>query len=51
VTVRIAQTGAPAPDPISDEDMAELPDLGPGFNEERVWRHLVALDERGGPRA
>jgi ribulose-5-phosphate 4-epimerase/fuculose-1-phosphate aldolase len=51
VTVRLAQAGAPAPEAISDEDMAELPDLGPGFNEERVWRHLVALDERGGPRA
>ena len=46
VTVKLAQLGTPEPDEISSEDMAELPDLGAGFNEERVWRHLVALDEQ-----
>ena len=46
VTVQLAQLGTPEPDEVSSEDMAELPDLGAGFNEERVWRHLVALDER-----
>jgi 3,4-dihydroxyphthalate decarboxylase len=51
VTVRLAQAGAAPAEPISEADMAELPDLGPAFNEERVWRHLVALEERGGPRA
>ena len=50
VTERLARVGAPEPPVISDEDMAELPDLGPSFNEERVWRHLVAVEERGGPR-
>ena len=47
VTERLALAGVRAPPEISEEDMAELPDLGPSFNEERVWRHLVALDERG----
>lgn len=28
--------------PIPDEDFAELPDLGPGFNEITLWRHHVA---------
>lgn len=51
VTVKLAQAGERDPEPISEADMAELPDLGPAFNEERVWRHLVALEERGGPRA
>jgi ribulose-5-phosphate 4-epimerase/fuculose-1-phosphate aldolase len=51
VTVRLAQAGVTEPDEISPDDMAELPDLGPAFNEERVWRHLVALEERGGPRS
>jgi 3,4-dihydroxyphthalate decarboxylase len=46
VTVQLAQLGAPEPDQVSSEDMAELPDLGAGFNEQRVWRHLAALDER-----
>ena len=47
VTERLARAGVHAPREISEEDMAELPDLGPSFNEERVWRHLVALDDRG----
>jgi 3,4-dihydroxyphthalate decarboxylase len=47
VTERLARAGVREPREISEEDMAELPDLGPSFNEERVWRHLVALDERG----
>ena len=49
VTERLAAVGADEPDEVSPEDLAELPDLGAAFNEERVWRHLVALDERGGP--
>jgi ribulose-5-phosphate 4-epimerase/fuculose-1-phosphate aldolase len=49
VTERLAAIGADNAPEISEEDVAELPDLGPSFNEERVWRHLVAVDERGGP--
>jgi ribulose-5-phosphate 4-epimerase/fuculose-1-phosphate aldolase len=44
VTVELAQVGTRDAPAISDEDVAELPDLGPAFNEERVWRHLVALE-------
>jgi ribulose-5-phosphate 4-epimerase/fuculose-1-phosphate aldolase len=28
--------------PIADADLAQLPDLGAGFNVETMWRHLVA---------
>ena len=30
-----------SPIPIPDEDFAELPDLGTGFNEATLWRHHV----------
>ncbi|MGH3760064.1 class II aldolase/adducin family protein [Actinophytocola sp.] len=30
------------PTPIDDEDLAGLPDLGPGLNVETMWRHLCA---------
>lgn len=47
VTVALAQVAAgPVPE-ISGDDLAELPDLGPGFNERRAWRHLVAAEEAG----
>jgi ribulose-5-phosphate 4-epimerase/fuculose-1-phosphate aldolase len=36
--VRAAGTTAP---PIADADLAQLPDLGAGFNVETMWRHLV----------
>jgi ribulose-5-phosphate 4-epimerase/fuculose-1-phosphate aldolase len=29
------------PQPISDDDLAGLPDLGGGFNVDTMWRHLV----------
>jgi ribulose-5-phosphate 4-epimerase/fuculose-1-phosphate aldolase len=29
------------PTPISEEDLAGLPDLGGGFNVDTLWRHLV----------
>jgi ribulose-5-phosphate 4-epimerase/fuculose-1-phosphate aldolase len=29
------------PRPIADADLAELPDLGGGFNVETMWRHLL----------
>jgi 3,4-dihydroxyphthalate decarboxylase len=48
VTVQLAQVGARDVPPVSDDDVAELPDLGAGFNERRVWRHLEALDEAAG---
>jgi hypothetical protein len=28
------------PEPISDDDLAQLPDLGAGFNVGVMWRHL-----------
>lgn len=41
VTVELARLGA-EPRDLSDEDLAELPDLGSGFNERFVWQALVA---------
>jgi 3,4-dihydroxyphthalate decarboxylase len=41
VTVDLARLGANPPD-ISDEDLAELPDLGSAFNSTTAWRALVA---------
>ncbi|WP_284285337.1 class II aldolase/adducin family protein [Alicyclobacillus fastidiosus] len=38
VTLQVAQTGREAR-AISEEDIAELPDLGQTFNEEWVWRY------------
>jgi 3,4-dihydroxyphthalate decarboxylase len=43
VTVRLAQLGAHA-DPLGQADQAELPDLGPHFNDDLVWRHHAQLD-------
>jgi ribulose-5-phosphate 4-epimerase/fuculose-1-phosphate aldolase len=41
VTLELARLGA-HPEPIPDEDVGELPDLGSAFNDLSVWRHLVA---------
>lgn len=41
VTVQLAAVGAPTT-ALSEDDIAELPDLGSGFNELTVWRNLVA---------
>lgn len=41
VTVELARLGA-APGEVHDEDLAELPDLGSAFNDELVWKALVA---------
>ncbi|MEU7003688.1 class II aldolase/adducin family protein [Nonomuraea sp. NPDC046570] len=35
-------------EPLPAEDLAELPDLGSGLNEEAVWRHRVARLELAG---
>lgn len=35
----VASTGAPLL-PITGDDLAELPDLGPAFNVDTLWRHL-----------
>jgi ribulose-5-phosphate 4-epimerase/fuculose-1-phosphate aldolase len=40
-TLTILQAGG-TPRPISDEDLAALPDLGGGFNVDTMWRHLQA---------
>jgi 3,4-dihydroxyphthalate decarboxylase len=47
VTVELARLGVEPP-VLSDEDLAELPDLGPGFNERFVWQSLVRELEAGG---
>ncbi len=41
LTLDIRRVGG-TPTPIPDADMAELPDLGTGFNEDLLWRHHVA---------
>lgn len=48
IHLRVRQAGMP-PSRLSDEDLAELPDLGTGFNEATLWRHhLAALEADGG---
>jgi 3,4-dihydroxyphthalate decarboxylase len=41
VTLQLAQLGTTAPI-IPANDLAELPDLGAGFNNDAQWRALVA---------
>ncbi len=41
MSLRVVQAGGTLRD-ISDEDLAQLPDLGPAFNEGVAWRHEVA---------
>jgi 3,4-dihydroxyphthalate decarboxylase len=41
VTVQLAQLGA-TPEAVSAADLAQLPDLGSGFNDATMWRHLTA---------
>jgi len=42
----VAAGGRPAP--IADADLAQLPDLGSGFNDDMLWRHHEArLDHAG----
>lgn len=43
VTVELARIGATAPE-LSEADIAELPDLGAGFNERFVFAYHAALD-------
>lgn len=40
ITLTVMSAGG-TPRPISDADLAGLPDLGGGFNVETMWRHLV----------
>ncbi|WP_394236289.1 class II aldolase/adducin family protein [Niallia oryzisoli] len=40
ITLEVAKTGREA-EPISEEDIAELPDLGTKFNAKWVWRYYV----------
>jgi ribulose-5-phosphate 4-epimerase/fuculose-1-phosphate aldolase len=40
MTLTILQAGG-TPRPISDADLAGLPDLGGGFNVDTMWRHLM----------
>ncbi|MGH3318371.1 MAG: class II aldolase/adducin family protein [Nocardioidaceae bacterium] len=48
MSLRVVQAGGTLRD-ISDEDLAQLPDLGPAFNEGVAWRHEVARLEEGQP--
>lgn len=41
LTLDVLRVGG-KPTPISPDDMAELPDLGAGFNETFLWRHHIA---------
>lgn len=41
VTVQLAQLGAKPPQ-VDERDLAELPDLGSGFNDRLAWQALVA---------
>jgi ribulose-5-phosphate 4-epimerase/fuculose-1-phosphate aldolase len=41
LTLMVAATGEPLK-AIAEEDFAELPDLGPGVNDDPVWRHYLA---------
>jgi 3,4-dihydroxyphthalate decarboxylase len=47
VTQELAALGA-RPAEVEAEDLAELPDLGPGFQDELVWRSLVAAAQADG---
>ena len=46
ITVATSRLGD-SPGDISDEDFAELPDLGSGFNDDRTWRALAAKEKAG----
>ncbi len=48
VTLELARLGSLAEVPeLSAEDIAELPDLGAGFNDATAWRHYVAKTDEG----
>jgi ribulose-5-phosphate 4-epimerase/fuculose-1-phosphate aldolase len=48
MATRVVAAGG-TPTPISGADLAQLPDLGPGFNDEMLWRHHERrLAEAGG---
>ncbi|WP_028933545.1 class II aldolase/adducin family protein [Pseudonocardia spinosispora] len=47
MTLHATSSGNPVPE-LSEEDIAELPDLGPGFNDDLVWRSAVAKLEHAG---
>lgn len=46
VTLQAARTGSRAEE-IPPEDVAELPDLGPTFNDEWTWRYHARMAEEG----
>jgi ribulose-5-phosphate 4-epimerase/fuculose-1-phosphate aldolase len=47
MTLRAARHGV-APASMSEEDLAQLPDLGSGFNDGQMWRFNVELLRRAG---
>ena len=44
---RVASLGADVR-PLPEDDLAQLPDLGPGFNDEQLWRHHEERLRRAG---
>ena len=48
IALRVTRASGSAPEPIPEHDLAELPDLGPGLNEQSAWRfHLASLNADG----
>lgn len=47
MALRVVHAGA-RPEAIPDADLAELPDLGTGFNDTLLWRHQIARLEHEG---
>lgn len=48
VHLALAQAGRSAPN-LPDDDLAELPDLGPAFNDKLTWQAHAALDAAARP--
>lgn len=48
MTLAVASAGG-TPRPLPAADMAELPDLGEGFNQDTAWRHELARLGEDGP--
>lgn len=50
IHLRVRAAGT-TPEPIPEADLAELPDLGAGFNLDTLWRHHVTMLDEEGPGA
>ena len=47
---RVASLGAGGAGRCPADDLAQLPDLGAGFNDEQLWRHHEQRLRHAGPR-